>query len=340
MPRMDGRNEETAVPEVHEYLDAFPFDAPPRKLRRREELLLAEPLPGRGRPPRDYPPIEAVHFPPDYVDQPFVPPRGVYESAAVRIEWQTMNARQPFYHRNCGVDEISFQVCGERTIMTELGSVDVAPGEFALLPDGLAHDNYGRRDVHLLFYVPGPVERLGPVDRRSEARIPPFPGWAPAPINELVTEGVAGPGQDVALAPVDEQLLLAHADETEDRLEVLRPDGDAAATVWLYRSPEIMIGQTTADASTGHAYRRLRNAEEIQYQVSGTRTLVTQRGVLHLEPGDFVRIPRAVAFASIHAAPSTHLSLVSARPIPQVAKAARQAARLTPEDIDALRRQP
>jgi len=328
------------VSEVYEYLEVFPFDAPPRKLRRREELLLAAPLPGAGRPPREYPPIDVVHFPPEYVEQPFVPPRGVYESASVRIEWQTMNARQPFYHRNCGVDEISYQVCGDRTIMTELGSVDVVPGEFALLPDGVAHDNYGRRDIHLLFYVPGPVERLGPVARHSEARIPPFPGWSPAPVNELVTEGIAGPGQDVALGPVDEQLLLAHADETGDRLEVLRPDEDAQGTQWLYRSPEIMIGQATVAVSSGQVYRRLRNAEEIQYQVSGTRTLVTQRGVVQLMPGDFVRIPRAVAFTSIHAQPSTHLSLVSVRPIPQVAQAARQSIRMNPEEIDALRRQP
>jgi len=322
------------VPEVREHLEAFPFDAPPRVLRRREELLLAEPLPGGGRPPRAYPPVEAVHFPPEYVDQPFVPPRGVYESAAMRIEWQTMNARQPFYHRNCGVDEISFQVCGDRTIMTELGSVDVAPGEFARLPDGGAHDNYGRRDIHLLFYVPGPVERLGMVDRRSEAKLPPFPGWTPAPLNELVTEGVAGPGQDVALSPIDERLLLAHADDTQERLEVLRI---GSGTEWLYRGSTAMIGTTAAAASAGHVYRRLRNAEEIQYQVSGTRTLVTQRGVLHLAPGDFVRIPRAVAFASIHAGPSTHLSLVSTLPIPQVAQGARQAEKVAPSDIDGLR---
>ncbi|VCU68439.1 hypothetical protein PIGHUM_00490 [Pigmentiphaga humi] len=323
------------MPEVYEHLDAFPFAAPPMVLRRSEELLLAEPLPSRMRQDRERPPLEAVHFPPAYIDQPFVPPRGVYESASVRIEWQTMDARQPFYHRNCGVDEISFQVCGDRTIMTELGSVDVVPGEFARLPDGVAHDNRGVRDIHLLFYVPGPVERLGPVHRTAEHRMPPFPGWTPAVINELVTEGVAGPGQDVVMAPVDERMLLDHAAETDERLEVLRPAG--SCTVWLYRCPTIMIGQVAADASDGKVYRRLRNAEEIQYQVAGTRTLVTQRGVLRLQPGDFVRIPRALASTSIHVGPSTHLSMVSTQPVPQVAAGTRQAERLTPEQIAALR---
>ncbi|MDX3906104.1 MAG: hypothetical protein QHC78_10495 [Pigmentiphaga sp.] len=325
------------MPEVLEYLEVFPFHAEPRVLRRREDLLLGDPLPGRMRAPREYPPIEAAFFAPDYVDQPFVPPRGVYESESVRIEWQTMNARQPFYHRNCGVDEISFQVCGDRTIMTELGSVDVAPGEFALLPDGVAHDNYGRRDIHLLFYVPGPVRRLAPVDRRSEARIPPFPGWSAAVVNELVTEGAGGPGQDVAFAPVDEQMLLAHADEVQDRLEVLRPDARSSGTAWLYQSAEIMIGQVAVHGSEGTVYRRLCNAEEIQYQVAGTRTLVTQRGALHLKPGDFVRIPRAVAFTSIHAEPSVHLTLASTRPIPCVARDKRAAVRMRPDEIDALR---
>ncbi len=70
------------------------------------------------RPPREQPPpLSVVHYPQEYREVSFAPPRGVYENDEIRVEWQTMNSRQPFYHRNCGVDEISYQSAGERTLM-------------------------------------------------------------------------------------------------------------------------------------------------------------------------------------------------------------------------------
>jgi len=51
-----------------------------------------------------------VHFPVEYRQQPFAPPRGVYENDKLRVEWQTMDNRQPFYTANCDVDEISYQI--------------------------------------------------------------------------------------------------------------------------------------------------------------------------------------------------------------------------------------
>src|SRR5947199_7404845 len=55
------------------------------------------------------------------------------------------------------------------------------------------------------------------------------------------------------------------------------------------------------------SYIRRLGADEIQYQVDGTRTLVTQRGVVTLEPGDFVTIPRGCAQASVSTGRSRHL---------------------------------
>ncbi|QKG18805.1 hypothetical protein [Actinomadura verrucosospora] len=323
---------------VKESFEAFPFDAPPRVLRRREEQLLGDPHtpPGAPRIGRDHTPIEVVHFDAEYVRRAFAPPRGVYEGDTMRLEWQTMNGRQPFYHRNCDVDEMSFQVAGVRSLMTEIGSVDLVPGDFSRIPVGVAHDNYGREDIHILFYVPAPVLEAVPAERTSEAVIPPFDGWEPAEINEMVTECLAGPGHDVVLAPADERALLEQAEDETDRIQVLRP-GDASGTTWLYRSSHVLIGRTAAESSDGRVYRRIRNAEEIQYQISGRRTLVTQRGTVLLEPGDFVKVPVGIAFTSIHHEPSAHLTVASAREVPQVSEATRTAERLPAAEIEALR---
>lgn len=320
---------------VREHIDVFPFDAPPYVLDRREDLLLADPLPSPMKRAREYPPIEVAHLGAAYVERAFAPPMGVYESADIRIEWQNMNGRQPFYHRNCGVDELSFQVCGERTLITELGTVELRPGDFSRIPNGVAHDNFGRRDIHLLFYVPGPVRELAPVSRRSEYLRTPFPGWAPAVINELTTEGVGGPGQDLALSPVDEALLLQHAEHDAERIHVLHPEGDGLQ--WLYRGDAVAIGRSRRASDDGAVYTMHRDACEIQVQIQGERTLVTQRGCVHLVPGDFVQIPRGIAFTSLHTGPSEHLALASPLAIPLVAPAVRQGTRLPPEELARLR---
>ncbi len=247
-----------------------------------------------------------------------------------------MDARQPFYHRNCGVDELSYQIDGDRTVMTEWGSVDVQPGDFTRLPDGVAHDNLGRRDIHLLLYVPGGATALVPTRRLSEARIPPFPGWQPATVNELVTRGLAGPGQDQVMTPADEQLLLEHALLHQDRLEVLRADESAANTNWIYATPELMLGLARTDADTGGRYVRHINADELQYQLSGTRLLLTQRGCVELTPGDIVCIPRGIAFTSVNERASAHLVVASTRPLPLAAPVVRTARRLSAEELRML----
>jgi uncharacterized cupin superfamily protein len=318
---------------VTEHLDAFPFDTAVRALQRDEALLLSPPASPAARRMRVHEPLACVHFKPTYEDRPFGPPSGVYESDAVRVEWQAMNSRQPFYHRNTGADEISFQVAGERTLLSEWGCVDLAPGDFARLPNGVAHDNDGRRDVHLLFYVAAPMRELAPFTRQAEPRPQPFPGWRAQTLDELVTAGVGGPGTDIVMTPVDERLLLDHALGTPDRIQVLRPEAEGADTRWLYRSSLAMLGMCAAPSSTGLAYRRHLDAVEIQYQVEGQRTLVTQRGMLDLVPGDFVSIPAGVAFTSLHTQPSRHLVLATPREVPQVAQAARVASPVSAQAV-------
>ncbi|MGK5531014.1 hypothetical protein [Streptomyces sp. URMC 129] len=323
---------------VSEVIAVMGADQPLHTVERDEDLLLAAPHPSPFpvRLWRDHEPLTVVHFSQRFEARPFAPPRGVYENDRVRVEWQTMDNRQPFYHRNSDVDEISYQVAGERTLMTELGVVEHRPGEFSRLPRGVAHDNYGRRESHLLFYTPAPVAEEREPERLSEPVLPPFPGWEPGPVNEAVTQCMGTPGHDITVFPVDERRLLERAHAGKERLRVLR-GGSAPGTTWLYRSGALRLGTVRLAASDGRVYRRTLDADEIQYQVSGSRTLVSQRGAVRLEPGDFVRVPLGLAHTSVCAEESEHIVLLSDRELPQVAQTSRTAEPCTPRLLAALR---
>jgi uncharacterized cupin superfamily protein len=323
--------------EVVEDVLVIGSELPLRSVTRDEHLLLAPPYPPKtpGRLWREYPPLNVVHYPQEYVHQPFAPPRGVYENDEIRVEWQIMKGRQPFYHRNCDVDEISYQIAGERTLMTELGVLEHRPGEFSRIPRGVAHDNYGREESHLLFYLPAPVTELAPAQRVSVPVFPPFPGWQPGEVNEAVTQCMGTPGHDIAVFGVDEQQLLQQVHAEDRRMTVLRADPDRTTT-WLYGTERIRIGFVNTTPGSARRYRRRLDADEIQYQVSGRRTLISQRGLVDLEPGDFVRVPLGVAHASATTEPGHYLSLLSHRELPQVAETTRESQAYAPERLQTL----
>ncbi|MFC8381835.1 hypothetical protein [Nocardia sp. NPDC057272] len=303
---------------------------PLRSVRRDEQLLLAPPHPAKVALKlwSEHPALTVVHFPQEYRAQPFAPPRAVYESDHLRVEWQTMDNRQPFYHRNCDVDEISYQVGGERTLMTEQGVIEHHPGEFSRIPRGVAHDNYGRRESHLLFYVPAPVRELTAGIRQSQPLFPPFPGWSPSPWNEAITQCMGARGHDVTVFPIDEQLLLDRVHEETDRMQVLR--GSGSGVDWLYGNDRFRLG-VVAFGTEGETrrYRRNLDADEIHYQISGTRTLISQRGTVELGPGDFVRIPLGIAYTTVSTGAGEYISLLSSTELPQVAQTDRTAQPLT-----------
>jgi mannose-6-phosphate isomerase-like protein (cupin superfamily) len=305
---------------THETIDTLPRRDTTFQVARREELLLAEPKPGPMKLWRDHPLLDVVHFPQAYNAQPFAPPQGIYEASHLRMEWQTMDNRQPFYHRNADVDEISYQIAGGRTLITELGVIEHQPGEFSRIPVSVAHDNYGRQESHLLFCIPAPATEAQAALRTSEPAFPAFPGWQPGTSNEITTASLGAVGGDVAIAPVDEQLLLERVYSDKERLQVLGTSETAGMT-WLYTSAQVWIGTTlTAGPAVGTAWQRHHGTEEIQYQISGIRTLVSQRGTVTLEPGDFISIPLGVAFTSLVAeGDSRHTTLLSALPVPRAA---------------------
>jgi uncharacterized cupin superfamily protein len=314
-----------SVPVVSEIIDALPSEGPALHVERNEELLFSLPERSAVKLWSDYEPLPIFRFPAQYAPIRFAPPQGVFEGPCLRLEWQTMNFRQPFYHRNTDVDELSFQVCGERTLMTELGTVELRPGDFASIPVGVAHDNYGREDIHLIFYLHGPARGCVPPSRVGDHKVPAFSGWEPKAVAEVMTHCLGGPHCDVAVSLTDEALLLKAAAHSSAKIEVLRAEA-SGETTWLYKAPKVWIGHTTLADTSARRYTRHRCADEIQYQVNGTRTLVTQRGVATLEPGDFIAIPFGCAFVSIPHGTSQHISILTSQPTPAVAQPNRTAA--------------
>jgi uncharacterized cupin superfamily protein len=330
------------MPIVTELLDAFPIDETICQLQRDEELLLTKPdakaMPGGVKMWRDHDLLYAYTFPTKYVPSKFALPRGVFESEHVHIEWQKMNFRQPFYHRNVDVDEIGYHISGERTLITEKGSVDLQVGDFARIPVGVAHDNRGVEDVHLIFYIPAPVNECITPSRKAEFKMPPFPGWEGKAVVEMMTDCLGSAHCDVSVSLADERKLLEAAISDPEPLTVLRAS-NSAETEWIYKSPFVWLGSTTLSKTNGRVYKRHRRADEMQYQVKGQRTLVTQRGTLELEAGDFVNIPLGCAFTDIVHGDSTHLSVLSRWPAPPKQDGSKVAVETTIELVAKLRKE-
>lgn len=304
---------------VIETICGEPFDRPIRIVERDEvRLLQLPPEPAMRFLSPKMTPLEVFSFPTVYEPVEFARPRGVFEGASLRLEWQTLNGRQPFYHRNADVDEIGYQICGGRTLITECGTIEFEKGQFAKIAVGVAHDNYCREDIHLIFYLHGPAtECVAPVGR-GEYRNPPFAGWESKPMVEVTTNNLGGPDGAVSYSMADEDLILGAAKCFPDLLQIIEPRGDSPDTEWLYKAPKIWVGHTSLPATHARRYRRRLSADELQYQAEGTRTIISQRGVVTLNPGDFTCIPRGTSYANVTDGPSKHVSLLTIEPAPPV----------------------
>jgi uncharacterized cupin superfamily protein len=313
---------------VKEIIDGFPSQTDTFEVQRQEDLLLTRPDPGNLKLWSDPELLKVIHLPTKYIPADFAPPKDVYGNDFLRLEWQQMNNRQPFYHRNADVDEISYQVTGTRTLSTEVGVLQLDPGDYTRIPVSVAHDNLGKEEVHILFYVHGPTVESGPVDRVAQAKLPPFEGWEGQIVVEMLTECLGKPHCTIAVSQTDETVLLNRAKlENQEVMTAIRASapGVCTGTEWMYQTKHVWIGHVRLNGADGKVYHRHRQADEIQYQVSGTRTLVSQHGVVELEPGDFVCIPRGCAFTSIARAESVHICTLSSQEALIEAKASKVA---------------
>jgi uncharacterized cupin superfamily protein len=311
---------------VVEMIDVFPHDRPVRSIKRDERRLFERPGTAQMKfLTADIEPLKVYTLPSKYAPVAFGPPRGVFEGPYLRLEWQNINGRQPFYHRNADADEIGFQICGERTLMTELGTLELRAGDFSCIPVTVAHDNFGREDIHLIFYLHGPAISNVPPHALGKYQMPPFEGWEEASKVEVSTNGLGGPRSDVASGMTDERMLLDAARDCKETIQVLRAPEAGDSVEWIYKAPRIWIGHTRTTCGARRTYQRHMGGDEIQYQVSGTRTLLSQRGVVTLEAGDFVCIPLGCAFASIAQTESRHISVLTAETTPPVRDPSRSA---------------
>ena len=323
---------------VTEFIDSFPIADTVRRIQRNEGLLLTKPKSPIMPLWPQWDLLHAVHFPTNYIPSKFARPVDVFESDYIRIEWQKMNFRQPFYHRNADVDEISYHVSGERTLITEKGSVDLDVGDFTRIPVTVAHDNRGVEEVHLLFYMIGPVVECVAPTRKSQHKVPPFSGWEANPaIIDVMTECLGGAGCDLSVSLTDETMLLDTA-KTEDPIHVLRSDTDSSETQWLYKTANVWLGIATLSSADGKIYRRHRRAEEIQCQVKGRRTLVSQRGTIELEAGDFVAIPLGTSFTHVVTEECTYISVLTRFPAKMTAESSKKASDTSIARLAELRR--
>jgi uncharacterized cupin superfamily protein len=323
---------------VNERFDVFPFESPARELLRDEAALLSPAVP----PPvgikwDTIPPLKVAFFEQEYQDKVFAPPRVLWEGNEGRIEWQQMNFRQPMYHRNLDVDELSYQIHGERTLMTEIGTVELRPGDMVRIPVGVAHDNYGRRQTHILWYFPTAITDVSQVTKRGEVLIPPFEGWIPEIVNEVHTDCLGGFHCDRAVQRSDEMLILQQANVETDRLAVMKPVPQTDSTEWTWKGPDHWVGITSLGRNDGRTYTRHRNADEVQYQIEGTRLLISANGVVEMKPGTFVHIPVGVAFASITTGDTKHVTTISRFKLESVYEGATESTRWTADEIEDYR---
>ena len=323
---------------VTEIMDGIPVDDSIRKVRRDESLLISIPDPEPMNIWSNYDPLGAINVPLHHVRKAFSIPQGVFESNYLHIEYTSLtNGRQPFYHRNTDADEIAYHVTGTRQVITEIGTADLAPGDFARIPVGVSHDNHGIDDVHFIFYIPqGVVENIPPY-RSTEHRVPPFEGWEPKPAIEFITEHLGAAGSHNSVYYTDELMLLENAKTDPLRMPVLRATG-LEGVEWLYKSENIWLGSTKLTNADGTTYTRHRMASEVQIQVSGKRWLITQRGTLGIEPGDCVSVPLGCAFTSVVREESVYITVLMRYPAEAKKKYTKTAEKTTEELLGKIRR--
>jgi mannose-6-phosphate isomerase-like protein (cupin superfamily) len=325
---------------VTHIFDALPESENTIEVQRKENLLLFTPPPTAMKLWSMPEPLRAVNFAQEFIPTKFAPPIDIFAGKAMRLEWQQMNNRQPFYHRNMDVDELSYQVSGERCLMTELGTVELRAGDFSRIPVGIAHDNFGRKEVHLLFYVHGPSIETGIVTAEGEKKEVPFKGFVlNGTHTEMITECMGERGCDLAVCNVDEQLILSGEVKADEKLLVQRSSGTQTGTEWLYKSPKVWIGCEKLQNALGVSYTTHRKAVAVHYQIGGRRTLVSQHGTIELVPGDFVSIPVGCGYTSISAGESTHLVVLCKGDLKLLARATKTAKPTTIELVNERRAQ-
>jgi mannose-6-phosphate isomerase-like protein (cupin superfamily) len=153
---------------VREYINWFDTGVGERfEVTRDEELLETQAQGGRGivkvSPFEDY-----LHRP-HTAEHPGKPPT-VFENEDLRIEVINLDGPQGAWHRGCDQDELVIQVAGAGFVITEQGTVEVFPGDMALVPRGVSHTNNSRDgEKRVIIYTRKPLRLVEPPPRPESA---------------------------------------------------------------------------------------------------------------------------------------------------------------------------
>lgn len=236
-------------------------------------------------------------------------PFRIIEVPGLNIEIARRNERLSNYHRNLRADEMVIANRGHTTYETELGLVELFPGEVLFHPTGMSHRNFPDLDNVQLFNII--IESESPLSFSKDAlRIfePATVGAVAQSEEETYEEWIDLGGRDFYMTrperpsavcnidPVAGHAPLVHgkvnAELLVDSTEASRrwdgsvtvleaPNGlrlDIAAGLWL-----------TADA-----HRNIR-ADKIIVGHRGRVRCTSELGITDAGPGEFVIVPRGVS---------------------------------------------
>ena len=164
--------------------------------------------------------------------------------------------------------------------------------------------------------------------------MPPFRDWVAKDSIEFITDHLSALGSDCSTFYTSEQMLLDNAKDITERMSIVRSSkkGKTWTEVdWQFTSKNVWLGVSTFEKSDGSVYVRHRMADELQIQTKGRRSLVTQRGTLQVEPGDFLCVPLGCAFTSIAHEDNSYLTVLMRYPAEAKKKMSKIAVQTTEE---------
>ncbi|HEY7068261.1 MAG TPA: hypothetical protein VII06_42825 [Chloroflexota bacterium] len=222
------------------------------------------------------------------------------------------------FRRNCDYDLLLFQFAGRTALETEYGPCELAPGELALIPGGVAHRGSGTPDCLRLF---------------AELRDPMVPNFGPEQYTghsefEMVRGGGPAWSAPNGAAPAPPERVveeLALWSETPDEYTLVeRPYGDVTGGasgghgVLALRAFDFfteIVGQRgpgprLMESATSHVevyniegpqfgFHRALRSEEVGLQFRGVGHNLSEFGEEDIEPGEMYFVPLGIAHSVV-----------------------------------------
>jgi mannose-6-phosphate isomerase-like protein (cupin superfamily) len=236
----------------------------------------------------------------------------VWDGETLRIAAEQVKGREPGLTRAADYDLIFFQFSGSSAIESEYGSIELEPGDVALIPAGIAHRTTGKGECLRLRAMSKEAVNLG-VDAEKPLTETRFKVSHSEPLTARNGSGAEENGR-----------LLEHItfwDPTSDLWIERRPaelvgcvkeggrglkklrafdyftgmtgKGGARAPV-LYTGEEFRIDVYNLEGQQRGFHRGL-DEDEVWFQFRGHAVNDTEWGIVELDPGEMSYVPRGIA---------------------------------------------